>query len=117
MTEKVLPGSYEQAVAQAYTLFDNDMPAMQSWTNNSFSPKQLIKKINEKKISVLCVLGANTQSMFKEIHEQLLLKWLQPTSSSTMYATLGASAGAFVGCGHQAFESLYVKPIVPLNSD
>jgi pimeloyl-ACP methyl ester carboxylesterase len=58
MTERVLPSSFDQAVADADSLFKIDMPAMRSW---SIRGEDL--RID---VPILSVLGSDSQPMFGE---------------------------------------------------
>jgi pimeloyl-ACP methyl ester carboxylesterase len=64
-------GAFDQAVADAATLFQVDLPALESWTFNS----EMARRIT---VPVLAVLGADSRSVapvFSEAHE-LLRAWL-----------------------------------------
>ena len=56
------PGYFERWVADADTIFQSDMPALQSWT---FTREDAVRITQP----VLNVVGANTTSYFREIHE------------------------------------------------
>jgi pimeloyl-ACP methyl ester carboxylesterase len=62
VTESVLPGSFDQAVSDADSLFKIDMPAMRSWSIR----REDVRRIN---VPILSVLGADSQRMFKETCE------------------------------------------------
>ncbi len=66
----VLPGAFEQAVADADTSFRVEMPALEEWT---FSREDAARI----KQPVLAVLGANSDAVMPAIGEghQLLLEW------------------------------------------
>ena len=69
--DRVLPGAFEQAVADASTFFGQELPAVREW---SFEPTDA-KRINQP---VLTVLGARSDAVspvFRQRHE-LLLTWL-----------------------------------------
>ena len=66
--EQALPGSFEQAEADADTFFGQELPAVQTW---SFGPDDA-RRITQP---VLAVLGANSIPVFRERRE-LLLAWL-----------------------------------------
>jgi pimeloyl-ACP methyl ester carboxylesterase len=59
MIERVLPGSFDQAVADADSLFKIDMPAMRSWSIR----REDLRRIN---VPILSVLGSDSQPMFWE---------------------------------------------------
>jgi pimeloyl-ACP methyl ester carboxylesterase len=65
--EKILPGSFDQAVIDANSLFKIDMPAMQSWRVRQEDLKCIDKPIQS-------VLGSDSQSMFREACE-VVLQW------------------------------------------
>ena len=65
--EKILPGSFDQAVIDADSLFKIDMPAMQSWTVRQEDLKCIDKPIQS-------VLGSDSQSVFIEACE-VVLQW------------------------------------------
>jgi pimeloyl-ACP methyl ester carboxylesterase len=62
MTERVLPGSFDQAVVDADSLFKIDMPAMRSWSIR----REDVRRIN---VPIVSVLGSDSQPMFKETCE------------------------------------------------
>jgi pimeloyl-ACP methyl ester carboxylesterase len=66
--ERVLPGAFEQALADAGTFFGQELPAVMAWT---FGPKEaaLIRQ------PTLVVTGANSIATFHE-RARLLLEWL-----------------------------------------
>jgi len=59
MTERVLPTSFDQAVADADGLFKNDMHAMRSWSIR----REDLRRID---VPILSVLGSDSQPMFRE---------------------------------------------------
>jgi pimeloyl-ACP methyl ester carboxylesterase len=59
MTERVLPSSFDQAVADADSLFKIDMPAMRSWSIRG----EDLRRID---VPILSVLGSDSQPMFGE---------------------------------------------------
>ena len=65
--EKILPGSFDQAVVDADGLFKIDMPAMRSWRVGQESLKKVNKPIHS-------FLGADSQPMFRETCE-VVLQW------------------------------------------
>ena len=69
--DKILPGAFAQAVADAETAFETDLPGLLEW---SFGEDE-VRQISQP---VLSVLGAKSDALwprFGEIHE-LLLAWL-----------------------------------------
>jgi pimeloyl-ACP methyl ester carboxylesterase len=69
--DRVLPGLFEQAVADADTLFGVDFPALQEWTFTSEDAQRITQP-------VLAVVGADSGSVFKgfqEMHD-LMVAWL-----------------------------------------
>jgi pimeloyl-ACP methyl ester carboxylesterase len=68
--ERVLPGAFEQAVADAETFFGQDQPAVQQW---SFT-RQEASRIAQP---VLAVIGARSWEVapFFEERQELLLAW------------------------------------------
>lgn len=62
MTERVLPSSFDQAVADADSLFKIDMPAMRSWSIR----REDLRRID---VPILSVLGSDSQPMFGETCE------------------------------------------------
>ncbi len=68
--DRVLPGAFEQAVADADTSFGVEMPALQEWT---FSREDAARI----KQPILAVLGADSSAVEPAIGEghQLLLEW------------------------------------------
>jgi pimeloyl-ACP methyl ester carboxylesterase len=65
---QVLPGAFDQAVADADTFFGQELPAVQQW---SFTQQEASRVIQP----VLAVLGAQSRPTFRERRE-LLLAWL-----------------------------------------
>ena len=59
MTERVLPSSFDQAVADADSLFKIDMPAMRSWSIR----REDLRRID---VPILSVLGSDSQPMFRD---------------------------------------------------
>ncbi len=57
MIERVLPSSFDQAVADADSLFKIDMPAMRSWSIR----REVLRRID---VPILSVLGSDSQPMF-----------------------------------------------------
>jgi pimeloyl-ACP methyl ester carboxylesterase len=66
--ERVLPGAFDQAVADADTFFGQELPAVQQW---SFAPAGA-RRVTQP---VLAVLGAKSRPTFRE-RQELLLPWL-----------------------------------------
>lgn len=77
LLDKILPGAFEQAVADADSLFKIDMPAMQSW---KITQQEITTHINDnnnhknKSKPILSVHGSDSKPMFTEMSE-LVLKW------------------------------------------
>jgi pimeloyl-ACP methyl ester carboxylesterase len=61
MTERVLPSSFDQAVADADSLFKIDMPEMRSWNIRRFD----LRRID---VPILSVLGFDSRSIFRETY-------------------------------------------------
>jgi len=59
LTECVLPGSFDQAVADADSLFKIDMPAMRSWSIR----REELRRIE---VPILSVMGSESEPMFRE---------------------------------------------------
>ncbi|HEY7081906.1 MAG TPA: hypothetical protein VH500_19605 [Nitrososphaeraceae archaeon] len=59
MTERVLPTSFDQAVADADGLFKIDMHAMRSWSIR----REDLRRID---VPILSVLGSDSQPMFRD---------------------------------------------------
>ena len=58
-TERVLPNFFDQAVADADSLFKIDMPAMRSWSIR----REDLRRID---VPILSVLGSDSQPMFRD---------------------------------------------------
>jgi pimeloyl-ACP methyl ester carboxylesterase len=67
----ILPGAFEQAVADADTFFGVEMPALEEWTFTQEDAARI-------KQPVLAVLGADSDAVFPGFGEghRLLLEWL-----------------------------------------
>lgn len=69
--ERVLPGSFAQAVADAATSFELDMPGLLGWSFGEAEARRITRP-------VLAVLGSQSNALwprFGETH-RLLLEWL-----------------------------------------
>jgi pimeloyl-ACP methyl ester carboxylesterase len=69
--ERVLPGAFEQAVADADTFFDQELPAVRGWPFGQEDARRVTQP-------ALLVLGARSREVtpvFDQRHE-LLLAWL-----------------------------------------
>jgi pimeloyl-ACP methyl ester carboxylesterase len=72
VVDKALPpGSFDLAVADGDTFFKLEQPSLQSW---EFTPEDA----RSIKQPVLAVLGANSERVFREVHE-LILSWIPHT--------------------------------------
>lgn len=69
--EKVLPGAFAQAVADAATTFEAELPGLLSW---SFSDKEA-RLVTQPVLSVLGGESGRLWPRFEEVH-RLLLAWL-----------------------------------------
>lgn len=69
--DQALPGAFDQAVADANTFFDQELPALQQW---SFTPEKAQRIVQP----VLAVMGAKSKDLdpIWEERQQLLLSWL-----------------------------------------
>jgi 3-oxoadipate enol-lactonase len=70
---KVVPGAVEQALSDAPTFFEHELPALRQW---SFGPAEARRVVQP----VLAVIGAETDSRFCE-RQKLLLEWLPNVES------------------------------------
>jgi pimeloyl-ACP methyl ester carboxylesterase len=70
------PGNFERWVADADTIFQSDVPALQSW---QFA-REDAARIHQP---VLNLSGANTKPYFREIHETVRM-WLPHAESSEL---------------------------------
>lgn len=68
LLNRLVPGSWEMTVADADTLFQVEVPAMQQW---SFS-REAAARIKQP---VLSALGADSELVFRQAHE-LVLSWM-----------------------------------------
>ena len=66
--ERGLPGSFEQAVADADAFFGSELPALQAWSFTQAEARRVTQP-------VLAVVGEHSASTFPERRE-LLLAWL-----------------------------------------
>jgi pimeloyl-ACP methyl ester carboxylesterase len=74
--DRVLPGAFDQHVADADTFFEQEMPALQQWSFRQDDAKRIIQP-------VLAVVGARSRELdpiWGERH-QLLLDWLPNVES------------------------------------
>jgi pimeloyl-ACP methyl ester carboxylesterase len=72
--DRVLPGAFDQAVADAGTFFDQELPAVREW---SFGPRDA-KRIGQPVLTVLGARSDTVSPVFRQRHE-LLLTWLPDT--------------------------------------
>jgi pimeloyl-ACP methyl ester carboxylesterase len=71
LLERVLPGAFEQAVADARTSFESELPAVRGWRFGAPEARRIA-------VPVLALLGGESDALhprFAEVH-RLLLDWL-----------------------------------------
>lgn len=66
--ERVLPGAIQQALADAATFFEQELPALRAWSFGPDTARQVTQP-------VLAVIGDESDSRFHQRHK-LLLDWL-----------------------------------------
>jgi pimeloyl-ACP methyl ester carboxylesterase len=69
--DQALPGSFDQAVADADTFFDQELPALQQWLFTQEDAQRITQP-------VLAVIGAKSKEIAPiwEERQELLLTWL-----------------------------------------
>lgn len=66
--EKAVPGAIEQALADAATFFEHELPALRQWSFGPVDARNVLQP-------VLAVIGAESDSRFHQ-RQKLLLEWL-----------------------------------------
>ena len=77
--DRVLPGAFEQAVADTDTFFQQELPALQQW---SFGPDEA-RRVTQPVLAVVGARSLNLDPIWGERH-QLLLDWLPHVESAVV---------------------------------
>jgi pimeloyl-ACP methyl ester carboxylesterase len=96
--ERILPGAFDQAVADASTAFEREIPALLEWSFGEAEAKRI-------KQPVLAVYGSESIALWARFGEtqQLMLKWF-PTIEGFLLS--GAAHGLQMQNPHGMAEAL-----------